>query len=90
MSVNQECETVKNNIQKWLLERGYKIQSQPNKDALFQFLVTDDQGLKTNVIQSALKLDQIVIVTGINIDETQRGSLQVMEGKGPPKFPVGC
>jgi len=81
MSVSQECEKVKNNIQKWLLEEGYKIQSKPNKDALFQMIATGADGIKISVLQPVLKLDQIVIVTGVGLDETRQTALQAMENK---------
>lgn len=81
MAENSDCEKIKTNIQKWLLEEGYKIQVAPNKNALFQFVATDTEGLKTSVIQPTLKLDQIVIVSGINMDETQQAQLQTLENK---------
>jgi hypothetical protein len=81
MSENSECEKVKANIQKWLLEEGFKIQSQPNTKTLFDFVATDVNGIKINIIQPILKLDQVVIVTSVSIDENQQSTLQLMENK---------
>lgn len=81
-----ESEKVKSNIQKWLLEEGFKIQSQPNDKTLFDFLATDMNGIKTHVIQPTLKPDQVVIITGLNIDENQQSTLQAMENKERLRF----
>jgi len=81
-----ESEKVKSNIQKWLLEEGFKIQSQPNDKTLFDFLATDTKGIKTQVIQPTLKPDQVIIVIGLDIDENQQSTLQAMENKECLRF----
>jgi hypothetical protein len=81
MPENSECEKVKTNIQKWLLEEGFKIQSQLNTKTLFDFLATDANGVKSRIIQPTLKLDQVMIVCGVSIDENQQSTLLAMENK---------
>lgn len=86
MPVNQECEKVKENIQKWLLEEGFKIELQPNDKTLFDFLATDMHGIKTHVIQPTLKPDQVAIIAVLNIDENQQSTLKAMENKERSRF----
>lgn len=81
MPENTETEKVKSNIQKWLLEDGYKIESQPDQNMLFRFIVTDKSGIKTIIAQPMLILDQVVIGAGINVDNTQQSLLQTLENK---------
>jgi hypothetical protein len=81
MPESPETEKAKSNIQKWLLEDGYKIESQPNQNTLFRFVITDISGIKTIVAQPTLSLDQIVIGAGINFDDTQQNLLQTLENK---------
>jgi hypothetical protein len=81
MPENAETEKVKSNIQKWLLEDGYKIESQPDQNTLFRFIATDKSGIKTIIVQPTLMLDQIVIGAGINVDNVQQSLLQTLENK---------
>jgi hypothetical protein len=86
MSDTSDCEKVKSNIQKWLLEDGYKIESQPNQDTLFRFVATDRTGIKTIIVQPKLMLDQIVIGAGIQFDNAQQSALQTLENKNRLDF----
>jgi hypothetical protein len=81
MSINNEVEKVKANIQKWLLEDGYKIESQPDPKSLFRFLITDMSGIKTTIMQPLLTTDQIILAAGINYDSNQQSLLQNLENK---------
>lgn len=86
MSQNIETEKVKNNIQKWLLEDGYQIELQPDKNSLFRFIATDMIGIKTLIFQPNLMTDQILVAAGINFDDNQQNLFQTLENKDRVDF----
>ena len=72
---------VKDKIQKWLLDEGYKIQTVPNEKASFAIMATDSQDIKTQIIQPKGKDDLAVIVAGITFSEEQQSALKNKEVK---------
>lgn len=72
---------LKANIQKWLLEEGFKIEVAPNPKATYGFVATDPNGLKTIVFQPKLRNDLVIALLVLNVDEVQQSQLQGMEDK---------
>jgi hypothetical protein len=79
MSQNNEREDIKNRIQKWLLEEGYKVQPSIQGKSLFNIVAKDSDGLVINIIQQLLKPDQIMIITRAVFSEDQQKRLQLMQ-----------
>jgi len=81
MSNTTEGDKIGDRLQKWLLEDGYKIQSQPDKNTSFRIIATDNQGIKIQVLQPIAKPDQVVIAAGLNISEDRQHTLQSKDDK---------
>jgi hypothetical protein len=81
MPENNETQTVKANIQKWLLEDGYKVEMQQDPKTLYKFVATDVSGIKIMIIQPILTIDQIIFAAGISFDNAQQGLLNSLSEK---------
>ena len=78
MSVNEDREKVKNQIEKWLLDEGYKVKSVTNKNAYFNFFAEDPYGREVSVSQPIKKADQIKLVAGVRLSQEQLNKLSQM------------
>jgi len=78
MSANEDREKVKDQIEKWLLDEGFKVESVTNKNAYFNFFAEDPYGRKVSVSQPIKKADQIRLVAGVRLSQEQLNKLSQM------------
>ena len=81
MTTNRNREKAKEQIQKWLLEEGFKVKLISDKNAYFNFVVEDKEGRFTNVYQTIGKPDQIKIATRGILTKTQETKLMGLSGE---------
>lgn len=79
MSGNVESKQAKNNIEKWLLEENFKVQSDTESNYLFTLLVEEPSGVRSVILQPLQSIDRILISITVELAEEQQAKIKMMD-----------
>ena len=79
MSENERSKQVKSNIEQWLLEENFRVQSDIKSNNLFTLLVEEPSGVRSVILQSLQSIDRITISITTELAEEQQAKIKIMD-----------